>query len=265
MRIFKNSNDRNVNLKQNSKHSFSLNHTMMLYRRNAIYTFIPKNGCSTLRLSVAIDNGVINDISEGDWIHSNNQTFNATLEESIKTKYSFVILRCPFRRLASAFLDKIVSKEVEAWSYRIARNRSINLDDISFEDFVFSLKELSILNSNIHWRKQVDFLLYKKYSDYFCLENFSLIEKRLRKRLAFHVIDARELTGHGTEGYTKLVDENYASMDAFDISVLKRKGFCPSYSSLYTDELVEVVSRIYSEDIELYKSKFGSENLLFKV
>lgn len=260
---FKFSGSKLNNLRQNPQHNFAINHSMMLYEKNALYSFIPKNGCSTLRLSVAIENGCIEGIEQGHWIHANNGTFNATLGEAIKVDYSFVILRCPFRRLASVFLDKFVAKEIDAWNYRQALERKVELDDLSFRDFVLSLNKGFIFNSNIHWRKQVDFLIYQQYSDYFCLENFSQAIKALKETIGFEVHDARSLTNHGTDGFESLEDVCYADTAAFDIAVMKRKGQCPSHAAMYDDELISMVKKLYKEDIELYSQKFGSSNLLF--
>ncbi|WP_373416736.1 sulfotransferase family 2 domain-containing protein, partial [Vibrio parahaemolyticus] len=69
-------------------------------------------------------------------MHNNNQTFNATLSEALRTDYSFVILRCPFSRLASTFLDKIVSRESSLWNLNNALGRDLNLYEFSFRDFV---------------------------------------------------------------------------------------------------------------------------------
>ena len=148
----------------------------------------------------------------------------ATLGEAIKADYTFVVLRCPFRRLASVFLDKFVAKEPDAWQYRDVLSRKVDLDNLSFHDFVLSLKNTAILNSNIHWRPQVDFLIYQKYSEYFSLENFPQGVIRLKEKKDFNVVDARELTEHGTHKYQTINDQCYADMPAFDIAVLKRSG-----------------------------------------
>ena len=87
-------------------------HALKIYKTGAIDTFIPKNACSTMRLSVAIANCCIADASGFEWIHNNNDTFRANLEDLIRATYTFVILRDPFVRLASCFLDKIVPRLV---------------------------------------------------------------------------------------------------------------------------------------------------------
>ncbi len=118
-----------------------------------------------MRLRIAQANGCIDSIDQGHWIHANNKTFNATLGEAIKADYTFTILRCPYRRLVSVFLDKFVAKEPSAWQYRESLERGIELDTLTFRDFVKSLDKPVILKSDIHWRPQVDFLMYRQYHD----------------------------------------------------------------------------------------------------
>ncbi|HFU75986.1 MAG TPA: hypothetical protein ENK66_07045, partial [Arcobacter sp.] len=235
MKKFKYSIGNLQNLKQNGQHNFAMNHSMRIYQSNALYSCIPKNGCSTLRLSVAITNGCIDGIEQGHWIHANNHTFNASLAEAIKVEYTFVVLRCPFRRLASVFLDKFVSKKPDAWQFRNILKRSFELDNLTFREFVSLIKDNKMLLHNIHWRPQVSFLIYKNYSDYFCLEEFPKAVEILKSKIGFDVVDARKLTNHGTDSYKMLNDKCYADTMAFDIAVMKRDTLCPSHASLYDD------------------------------
>lgn len=185
------------------------------------------------------------------------------MSEASKTSYTFVILRCPFKRLASVFLDKFVAKETNAWVYRDALDRAIELDDLTFESFVLSLQKAVVFNSDIHWRPQSHFLLYDSYSDYFSLENFSQVIKTLKDKISLDVVDARPLTLHGIDSYELLNDKNYSQVPAFDIALLKRQGKCPTPASLYTPHLIEIVKKLYAEDLILYKSKCDAKKLLF--
>lgn len=262
MNSFKYSSVHINSLSQNPQHKFAMNHSMMLYQANALYTLIPKNACSTMRLSVAIANGCIDSTEQGNWIHANNSTFNATLSEACKVDYSFVILRCPFKRLASVFLDKFVAKEPVSWQLRDRLDRKIELDDLTFRDFVSLLDKPSVMNSDIHWRPQVDFLLYKEYSDYFSLENFGRLVINLKNKIDLQVNDARNLTNHGTNNYALVNDICYADIPAFELSVMKRKGQCPSHEALYDKEIYDLVARRYSKDITLYRQKCDPKNLM---
>jgi len=53
-----------------SAHQFAASHALSIYGARAIYTFIPKNGCSTMRLSLGIANGALTGPEDIDWIHS---------------------------------------------------------------------------------------------------------------------------------------------------------------------------------------------------
>lgn len=251
------------NLNQNGLHQFCINHAIQFFKSNAVYSFIPKNGCSTLRLSVAIANGTIDGIEQGNWIHQNNQTFKPTLKEAATAHYKFVVLRCPFRRLASVFLDKFVAKEPDAWQYRDLLKREVNLDDLTFEQFVKSLAVPPMKVANIHWKPQSLFLLYKEYDDYFALEHFDKAITTLKDKIDLDVVDARNLTGHGTDKFEMLNNSDYSKTSAFDIAVLKRAGKCPSHKALYNDELIQLVKKLYAEDISLYTKRCNQSDLLF--
>lgn len=263
MALFKNSANANVALKQNLEHQFAMKHAMALYRKNSVFSFIPKNGCTTMRLSVAIENGCISGFDEGNWIHDNNATFIPSLGEATKADYKFVILRCPFRRLASVFLDKIVSKESLAWAYRKKMKYQFTLDDINFEQFVKTLRGAPILKSDIHWRPQSDFLLYSDYTDYFTLEHFDDAVLKLKEKIGFEVVDGRSLTNHGTDVYELVREGNFSKTTAFDIASMKRKGKCPAHATLYTPELVEMVRTMYEKDFLLYSERCNAQDMLF--
>ena len=251
-------------LKLNEKYQYARQHTIRIYQSNAIYSFIPKNACSTMRTSIAYANGCIDSTEDFNWIHKNNQTFNAELSDLIGADYTFTILRCPFARLASIYLDKIVSRDRVAWIFYDLIDRKIELEHISFARFVQKLTSNIVKNGDQHWRSQADFMIYKKYDDYFCLENFAEVVTTLKAKIDLEIIDARNLTNHGLDKLT-LVDDDYSQVKPAKIFQLKQEGCCPSPKSLYNDELVEVVSRLYQDDIEMYQNVIEQPQLMFEV
>lgn len=263
MNTFKYSHTSNNNLRQNPAHSFALNHALMDYRSNALYSFIPKNACSTLRVSLAIKNGCIPSKKDFNWIHNNNDTFRATLKEAILADYSFVILRCPYRRLVSVFLDKFILRTPDAWGYYDLIERKTELNKLTFRQFVESLNMPKIKNSNIHWRPQVQFLLFEEYSDYFCLEDLATAKITLKEKTNLELIDARPLTKHGLDKYTKITDGNFSDTPLEELEDLKKQGKTPDYPTMYDQELIEMVKKTYKEDLTEYKQRVGAENLLF--
>jgi hypothetical protein len=255
----------NLVLNRNNSHVFAQQHALNLYSQNTIFTYIPKNACSTLRLSLAIANGCIESPDELGWIHQNNQTFVASLSELIKAEYTFTFLRCPFRRLASVFLDKIISKDKVAWSYYENTEKKIELDNLNFAKFVKSLRYTKVLMSNHHWRPQKDFLVYRRYDDYFCVEDMTSAITTLKSKIDFSIVDAREQTKHGTDGFEVIDTVNFAQYRARHLYAMKLKNTIPSYKSLYNEELIDLVASIYKEDIALYSRECDSSNMLFQL
>jgi len=265
MNNFLYSSSSNETLANNSKHMFAMQRTLMLYRANAAYSFIPKNACSTLRLSVAFFNGCIDKVEQFDWIHSNNGTFQANLRDAILADYTFIILRCPFRRLASVFLDKFVNKNIVAMQYRDELGQRFKLDELTFSDFIHSLAENGIDECNVHWRPQVDFLLYKRYSNYFSVEQFDVAIEKLREKIGLEVIDARPFTKHGIDSLKILHNEKFNRVPIYELSNLRRSGFSPSHHNLFDDDLIKITLKLYKKDFELYSEKISSSQFLFKL
>src|SRR5437763_435391 len=94
--------------KQNYRHKFASNFTMDIYVCNSLYTHIPKNASTSIRFSIAVANGVISEDGDVGWVYNNNMTFVSNLRSQVLADYSFIFLRCPYSRLASAFLDQVV-------------------------------------------------------------------------------------------------------------------------------------------------------------
>ena len=238
-------------------------HALVHYASGAVYSFIPKNGCSTLRYTLALANNCIAGPEDWTWIHNNNSTFCAGLRDLATAPYSFVILRCPFTRLASVFLDKLVDKTPELWSLHRLLREGFDPDRLTFRDFVGLLKQRKTLNANIHWRAQVDFLIYDRYSDVFALERFGQACQVLKERIGLEVADARGLSGHGTDTLTLRDDVCFADTPIVELAAMKRAGEAPAHSAFYDAALIPNVRQLYKADLELCHAHFGSDNLLF--
>ena len=250
-------------LKANRRHQFAQRHALNIYATDAVYSFIPKNACSTMRTSLAIANGCIRDVSDFNWIHQNNDTFTASLSDLAKARYTFTLLRCPFSRLLSVYLDKFLNRNPVAWRYIDLHKRSIDFEDITFEFFVRSMCRKHIRNGDIHWAPQISFLVYENYDDYFAFEEFPRLVKALHSKIGLDVVDARPLTKHGRGGYRRLARNAPFRRSPTELFEAKQAGFLPTIRSMYSDELVDCVSRAYKSDLALYRKKLGPENLSF--
>ncbi|MEO1621283.1 MAG: sulfotransferase family 2 domain-containing protein [Cyanobacteria bacterium J06632_3] len=280
-RTFRYSSCSNKSLSKNNLHCFAQKYSLRLYRSNSVYSFIPKNACSTLRLSLALYNGCIDNKNDFDWIHENNFTFQADLASLCSASYTFTVLRCPYSRLASVYLDKIVGKEFPAIKLygglnfslpgmRWATVRRLNgilsnsfLSKLSFYDFVDCLRSEEVKKLDMHWQPQVDFLVYENYDEYFCVEELRKAVSTLKEKIGLEVIDARGLTLHGIKHFEKVTGKDFSKTPASQILAMKKMGRVPSPFHLYNEKIVEMVSEIYAPDIKLYKSLFGDTNLMF--
>jgi hypothetical protein len=256
VRLLKNSRHEVKYLGNNELYTFSLKHSMSIYCLDAIYSFIPKNACSSLRFSIALANGFVKSIDDIRWIHKNNQTFMPSKRDLALAKFTFIILRCPFTRVASSFLNKIVDGKLNF------NDREGRLLKVSFNEFLKIIKSQKRSERDEHWRNQSDFLHYDDYDEYYCVEALdeaiaSLYEKGLQ------VIDTRDLLNHDLSKFERF-DGDFPNTKQDKIKLIKDNGRVPSYKSLFSKTEIALVKDIYSDDIDLYKSKFGDKNLLFK-
>ena len=239
----------------NELYTFSLAYTLSIYPLDAVYTFIPKNACSALRYSIAIANGFLSDISDINWIHDNNRTFMSTQREVSRASYTFVVLRCPYTRVASCFLDKIVDGELK---FNDEMGNRLNL---SFRDFLTAIKYQHRSEKDEHWRNQSDFLLYERYDEYFSLESFSEAINSLGAR-GFKVHDTRVSLKHDLKNIER-IDGDFSKTKTDKLKKMREDGCAPSYKSMFGDVEIKLINDIYGDDIDLYKSHFGDNYLLF--
>lgn len=255
MRRFRYSSANNNALAHNGAHQFASHHALRHYASNSIYTFIPKNGCSTMRLSLAIANGCIPGPERHNWIHNNNNTFTADLAALANAAFTFVILRKPHSRLASVYLDKLVNRDRDLWQLRDATDRTFQPDELTFRRFVEIVARPGILNSNNHWRPQVDFLVYQDYDLWIPLENLLDYASEIQSRTGIVLADARTFTQHGTDRFSLVSDACFADTPPYEILQMQREGQCPAHEAMYDDALLKSAMTIYSRDFELYDAR----------
>jgi len=251
-----------VPLAANAAHGFAARHALVHYASGTIYSFIPKNACSTMRYSLALANHCIAGSDDWTWIHPNNGTFVATLPELVRAPASVVVLRCPHARLASVFLDKIVDKMPELWQLYRETGDGFDPDALTFRAFVALLEDDALRDGNIHWRAQTDFLVYERYTHIFALERFGTVPEVLARH-GIEVHDARGLTGHGTDAVRLIRKGTFADMPLHELAAMKRAGQLPAHDRLYDRKLARRVARLYADDMTLYAGHLDPADLTF--
>lgn len=246
----------NANISNNNSFQFAQKHALHFYKYNIIYSFIPKNGCTTLRASVAATNGLIeqNKLHNENinWIHNNTYTFGATLQELINCRYKFTVLRCPYDRLISLFLDKFVEKTPVAWNFYKQSNNRYNLNYLTFSEFVnYLYNHPGIMQGDIHWRKQNDYLIFKKYDQYFDFANYSEIKETLSRNFPIQFVDTRQITKHGRGKLTKTTEKHFSDVSCNELLNLKLSGYIPSNESMLSSTIKNKIQSIYKQDFAL--------------
>ena len=246
------------NLKTNKDHDFAIKHTSIHYKSNTVCTWIPKNGCSNLRYSIAKENGTITSVEEIEWIHQNNDCFNASTKEALQADYTFVILRNPFKRLLSFFLDKLCHSQEDQSeeSYKRA-HKTFNFDsNLSYSDFIDHIWEnTDSIYDDEHTRPQCDFLLYRNYDEYFALENIKQANEEIQNRTGINVEDIRDKNSIFTSKGCERSDQITHNTPAKEISALLKQNKVPITENMYTNEMAKKVSTLYLQDILLYCSE----------
>mgnify|MGYP000103154790 CR=1 FL=1 len=254
-------------LRQNPMHKFAADRALFHYASNSVYTFIPKNGCTSMRLSLAIANGAIADSSDWQWVHSNNTTFTGDLAALATARFTFVILRCPYRRLVSTFLDKMVSREPPFWSLCRMGKEDPDPAKMSFRSFVELLGKPGRLQHDPHWRPQENFLVYENYDRWYAFEHFNEACADISKQTGMQIHDARSLSGHSTSlrmsKNAEVVPGSFADASLEELYDMRRNNVLPSHHALYDDTIRAQVAKLFAIDIDLYTEHFGAEDLLF--
>lgn len=243
------------NLHDNQEHNFAIKHTSIHYQSNSICTWIPKNGCSNLRYSIAKQNGAITNIEEISWIHKNNDCFNASTKEALQANYAFVILRNPFKRLLSFFLDKLCHPphDKSEGSYNHAFKVFNFRGELSFVDFIdYIWENPNSIDSDEHTKPQCDFLLYRKYDSYFALERIKEANQLIYDKTGILIDDIRDKNSIFTTKGHKHSPDIASTTTANEIKIYLDQNKKPIAENMYTNEMIKKVAALYLQDILLY-------------
>ncbi|MEM9923974.1 MAG: sulfotransferase family protein [Cyanobacteria bacterium P01_D01_bin.50] len=191
-----------------------------------------------------------------------NYTYAQALQIINSDYFKFVIVRNPWARLVSTYLNLFVRLFEKKQITQLAKDSAKYIygeddfekyeDSIKFEQFVQYVCNTDDKIIDPHCKSQYFFLGGLKYDFIGRMENLSHDLEYIKNRLNLSL----ELPKVNKTDYSTPSDiiNNYPTLSASDLRSLKT-GF-PSYQNFYTPELIDLVAERYAKDIEMFGYEF---------
>ncbi len=174
--------------------------------------------------------------------------------------FKFCIIRDPFTRLASAYVNKFITDPLE-WPFCrdviatvYERGGFIRPDyekSITFQQFIEYLYFMDEQVLDIHWRPQYLFL-GNYHFELFKLENINKLFDELEARLGYPINRSTKNPSLSLSKEQQSLDPPNERYDLVYPFQFRQANFLPSVEQLYTPELRELVRAKYAKDIEVY-------------
>ncbi len=281
----------NVLKKYTKYNKLNNNFSYLVYydKLDIIYTYIAKVGSSTFKKTFYMHNLPYDDpqlpsLAEDIYlIHRATDKIRVkpTFENSTAKKVLF--LRNPYRRIVSAYLDKIatgdrtfanITKQVLALQRKLLPSEAeVLLNEKkttpTFYELLCYLKSLPFYEMEQHFRPQIASICFEGYDEIFDLNN-TLNEQW--KQSSLSDINIHAYLNHSVSSkvdsnldYKEMFNSYISDVDGNKIIANKESsGFFPPYYSFFEDEKVrKIFFEIFYDDIFLYSQVFNhpfSEN-----
>lgn len=192
-----------------------------------------------------------------------NYTYAQALQIINSDYFKFVIVRNPWARLVSTYLNLFVRLFEKKQITQLAKDCAKYIygeddfekyeDSIKFEQFVQYVCNTDDKYIDPHCKSQYFFLGGLKYDFIGRMENLShdleYIQDRLNLSLELPKVNK---TDYSTPSE---IINNYPTLPASDLRIFKTG--LPSYQNFYTPELIDLVTQRYAKDIEMFGYKFA--------
>ncbi|MGF1489031.1 MAG: sulfotransferase family protein [Prochloraceae cyanobacterium] len=195
-----------------------------------------------------------------------NYSYLEAMEILEDSKYfKFVIVRNPWERLASAYLNKFVwnrdfqkpdltPKYIKKVIQDVYNKQGLEPNyqrSITFREFVDYLCDTEDSKLNGHWCPQYLYLGKMKYDLIGKVENLSQDFEYIKTKLNLEIdLPWTNKTQKKQEHH----DRNYSDYRPLQLSELER---LPGDRQLYTPDLIELVAQKYRQDIEMFDYNFA--------
>jgi tetratricopeptide (TPR) repeat protein len=238
-----------------------------------IYCRIPKNACTVFTTMLVENSDEFEAYSQSglgphDYLSASPKALRLTDYAVLRSSeyLKFTILRDPFKRLVSGYLDKFAkSKNLEKFARDVVQKVNANYHtikcqhSITFSQFVEYLIQTDDYDLDPHWRPQYTFLAQGLFEFDIIgqFEKLDLAIDRLEKSIGFPIrkdVSVNVKRGHVTK-YEKL--DCVEKFHNCDPEIFRSTGKFPNATQLYTHELERLVRLRYAKDIEFYERQFN--------
>ncbi len=252
-----------------------LSRYLINHKYKIIYCPIPKNACTmfkTIMVEYSDESQKYQESSQGIHTYVGRDDVGVRLTDPSYMQnpdyFKFVILRNPFKRLVSAYLN-LIGKRVKPTKFAcklvkdVYRDLGIEPDiykSITFSQFINYLVKTEDDQLNAHWRPQHTFLCLGRFQfDYIGqFEKLDEVTKYVNKK--FEMKTEENWSEYKRTNYSNYQLENKLKLHEKYPKELKKLiiklGRFPQPEQFYTPELEGMVREKYAEDIKIYEGEF---------
>lgn len=238
-----------------NRHLVAWRHELAFPRSSVAYTYIPKNACSTLKLSLGYHEGWLSrDTSNPHGIGVGHRLYGKlrVLDPALR----LLVLRDPYERTVSAFLDRFMKQPLDRGPRLLLQSGSLpsepaggelrGVDHISFRDFVGVLAGQG-LRMDPHWRPQSDFVK-GAYSHVCSTRNLWPIQDALQS-MGVEWLDYRPHRATSASGL---------GIPASDLTIrqlreYRSEGALPSSTEMLPADLRLEIEKVFASDFSLLR------------
>ena len=172
--------------------------------------------------------------------------------EPYKDFYKFIVVRNPWKRLVSYYVNKKILMRDKNLNFPIELGNNSYSGDMTFTDLVNLLENVHPSRMEEHVKCYSYGNVGLQFDRVVKVESLATDMKKVQEDLGLSdIINFEDFYYQPPSPYTDTT-QNVSDKKPLDFD----KDDIPSYEYFYTDELIEKVGKIYKQDIDLFDYKF---------
>jgi hypothetical protein len=243
---------------QNFKNKRYLYNHILTPNPKTCYCRIPKNACTLIRYGIAAKFKLIDTdkpLEAITWVNKNTEYLVKKFKDSekIKAPNQFVILRNPFERILSSFLDRVVNRKDKI--DHLLKKKNIVLNGmVNFEKFVEDILP-HIYTENPHFVPQ--YLFMRKKIRYNYIIDIKNLNKMIKSGQFYDLLNIDEYQTDILSKHTNSIKLNMNFKNAYKMPLKEIKYLNKHYISIYekcfsNDKINKIIQNLYKKDYQIY-------------